>query len=298
MSHPERPRFLTQDPNNGGSCVHNGRQFGWLNCTPTSTAMLVRQATLGDETPSGCDIRILTGDWDDGTMLSQCGRVAEDEYGVPVSVRVGSNFAEPSDVKGWLRAGRGVVIQGNAIAMVNTGKQSTNGAVNHAVYAQELVERQGQQDHVWVYDPARSDRRAAFGKVEEGPQLWSWDLLMEFASELRPWGDRDPRKLGRGRLYAMVGPDVEPHVHLRFQGSHATSELPREFVVRSPVPGERVNVRKGPSRQYGIVKTKLNGSTFAAWQRTDRGQEMAGSRTWFGNHSGTRWVHASGLEAK
>lgn len=291
MSHPEQPPFLSQDPNHGGSCVIRGRQFGWLNCTPTSMAMMVRRATLNEERPSGCDIRILTGDTDGGTMLSQCAGAARDEYGVDCSVRVGSNFIEPSELKDRLNAGRGAVVQGNAIAMVGTRQQSTSGRVNHAVFVNQ-VSSTGKG--VLVFDPARSNRHASFGKVEAGPQWWSWDLLLEFMSELRPWGDGDPRKLGRGRAYAAIGPDTEPHAHLRFQ-AHDTDPQPRKLIVKSPVPGERINVRKGPSSKYPKVKTKPNGDAFFAWQRTDKGQEMAGSRTWWGNHSGTRWVHDSGV---
>lgn len=293
MSHPERPTFISQDPNHGGSCIHNGKQFGWLNCTPTATAMLIRQATLGKETPTGCDIRILTGDWSGGTMLSQCAEAARDEYGIKMTVRVGSNFITPKDLRDLLEAGHGAVIQGNAIAMVDTPQQSTAGRVNHAVYANEMS-----GSRVLVYDPARSNRHASFGKVTAGPQWWDWDLMLEFMAELRPWGDDDPRKLGRGRAYAGYGPDMEPHVHLRFVGSHGTNPLPRTFVVQSPVPRERANVRQGPSRRYDVIRTKPNGSEFVAWQRTDQGQKLAGSSTWWGNHTGTRWMHDSSLKEK
>lgn len=293
MSHPERPDFISQDPNHGGSCIHNGKQFGWSNCTPTSTAMLVRQATLGKQTPSGCDIRIVTGDWSGGTMLSQCAQAAKSEYGVTMKVYVGSNVIRTSDLHDRISAGSGAVVQGNAIAMVNTPQQSTAGAVNHAVYVNEIS-----GSRALVYDPARSNRISSFGKVTAGPQWWEWELLLEFMASLRPWGDNDPRKLGRGHAYAGIGPDMEPHVHLKFAGSHATSPLPRTFTVQSPVPHQRANVRTGPSNKYPVVRTKPNGGSFVAYQRTDKGQSLAGSSTWWGSHTGTRWMHSSGLKAK
>lgn len=293
MSHPERPAFISQDPNHGGSCVHNGREFGWSNCTCVAMATLIRQATLGRQTPDGCDIRILTGDWSGGTMLSQVAEVAHDEYGVKVDVFVGSNFIDPDHVHELVRDGHGAVIQGNAVAMVETPHQSTRGAVNHAVYAQE---RRASDGAVHVWDPARSNRISSFGHVTNGPEWWSWALMLKFMAELRPWGDDDPRKLGRGRAYAAIGPDKEPHVHLRYAGSHPTATLPRKLTIVPAVPHERANLRSGPSTKYPVRRTLPKGAIFNAYQRNDKGQELVGSRTWFGGHGGGLWVHSSNVK--
>lgn len=57
--------------------------------------------------------------------------------------------------------------------------------------------------------------------------------------------------------------------------------------------GRRANVRGAPARSARILNRKPRGTTFGAWQVTDHGAEIAGSRRWFGNRLGTRWVHSS-----
>ncbi len=300
MGEPATPAMLHQGPAN--SCVINGRALGWVNCTPTSTAMGVRRATLNRKTPTGCDIRRLTGDTSGGTSIAQCAAAAETGYGVSVAVMVGDRSATPNEVSSFLRAGRGLVAQGYTGALLDTPWQTTGGGVNHAVWVNEgkgwhantagvLV-----PTHVKAFDPAADGRVASWGRADDGPSWWTWAAFKAFCAALRPWGDGDPRRLGAGRVYAGVFPDTEPHVHLAY-GAKRTSPFPDRTVVDVPA-GRRARVRSRPDRirRTDVVDRLPDGAPFVAYQTT-RGAKPTGatSDVWFGDHDGRRWIHISSL---
>lgn len=63
-------------------------------------------------------------------------------------------------------------------------------------------------------------------------------------------------------------------------------------VKKISVPtGQKANVRYRPTTAASIATRLANGQTFTAYQRTSTGQLLAGSRVWFGNATGTRWLH-------
>jgi hypothetical protein len=294
MTQPMVPVHQFQGP--ATNCVIRGKALGWLSCTAYSMAMLIDRATLGAKRPSGCDVRWHTGDIDGGLRLSQVAAVAEREYGVDIEVRVGSNVCSPTYAAGKLRDGHPVLLQGDAIAMVDTRFRTTAGSVNHAVLLND-----GRGWHlsggVWVPsevrvgDPAAGGQRSSWGTAPKGFQWWPWALVLEFAAKLRPSGDS--RILGPGRWYAGIGPDTEPHAHLAFRGIE-TTPMPERFLATAPT-GRRVNVRSGPSTQHPVVFTIASRHEVLAFQYTPSGEELNGSRRWFGDHSGTLWVHDSGL---
>lgn len=84
-------------------------------------------------------------------------------------------------------------------------------------------------------------------------------------------------------------PVAAPVVTLRYGGVKI-----KTTVKRIAVPaGRRANVRARPTTSSKLVTTLANGKTFTAYQRTKTGQLLAGSRVWFGDRTGTRWLHIS-----
>lgn len=282
MSAPSRPHWQPQGP--GNRCVIAGASFGWLNCTPAAFAMGIEKSTLGAQRPTACDIRKETLDRDGGTTLRQCEPSAE-KRGVRVDVYVGPAVVPPYWTAVQLQAGRGAVIQGNTRALNGTRFRSTGTSVNHAVWVNEVRGGSlGEPAEALVYDPAADGRRAGWGKAAQGPQWWPWATVKNFAADLKPWGDNDPRRLGPGKFYAALFPDTEPHVHLRF-GATRTTPFPDRARVdvaalwAHTVPAYGTSTRVSPRLERGDL--------FVAYQRVSR----AGA-VWLGDHDGTRWVPA------
>lgn len=281
MTQPTQPLFLEEGPPH--PCTINGKNLTWTQCTPLSTSMLIDRSTLGAKRPDPCTFRKQTGDTSGGTTLPQCAAVAKNNYGVTMEVHTGSNVCTPYYFAYQLALGRGAVLQGNTSAI---GK----GNVNHAIEANQAKgtwTTDGKTfacSGVYIYDP-----------WSKGPAWWSWDKVKAFAAALRPWGEFDSRTLGPGKMYAMFGPDTEPHVHLHFNGSRQTVPFPDQQVIRSPAAGRKVNVRTGPGTNYPVVMALESGTRWNSYQVTDNGQVLAGSGRWWGNHDGNRWIHNSGL---
>jgi hypothetical protein len=303
MGIPARPaRNLHEGP--AGSCIINGRALGWTNCTPAAFGDGVSRTTLQRSDPTACSIRRLTGDTTGGTTIPQNAGAIRAEYGIATEVRGGSGVCSPNYVAAKMRAGCGVVVQGNAGVLVGargldgTSLRSTKGNVNHAVWWNEgrgwhLVGSVWIPEEVLVYDPAADGRTAGWGKAADGPDWWPWAICLKFLAALRPWGDTDPRVLGPGKAYAAIFPDTEPHVHLHYAGSVRTNPFPRTMTVTvSPT----ANMRSGPSRNYPVKGTIPHGGHFIAYQQNPKGQVYAGSRLWYGDHNGKLWVHSSRLK--
>ena len=201
-----------------GSCVIDGRELSWTNCTPASFAMAINRSTRGRIRLTACSVRDKTGDVSGGTTLDQNAYVSQQLYGLPTDVHNGNNVATPHWLAIQNQAGRGEVWQGNAGALVGTKYRSTRGRVNHAIFVNEMVGGTlGAPQWVLVYDPAADGRRAAWGTAAKSPQWWPWSLLLKFAAELQPASSSggtttshsDDWKLGPGRVYTAVFPDTE-----------------------------------------------------------------------------------------
>lgn len=301
MSIPSRP---SRHQEQGATrCAPWGTDLRWLSCMNYVFAMGIDKSTLGRKRPSGCTIRTKTGDKSGGTTIQQNANVARVFYGVSVAQHVPGELgvASPAYIAGRLRLGRAVALAGCAGELVGTQYRSTGGHVNHGVLLGQgrsySVGGDGytRPASVEVWDPAADGLAHAWGRADQGPSWWPWSLVLRFAAGLHPSGLTGGAKLGPGRMYAGVFPDTEPHAHLRYTGSVKLSSLPTDLIVRSPVAGRPINVRKGPSTAYAVTSTLATGKHFAAYQRTDQGQLLAGSRRWYGNHDGTRWVHSSGV---
>lgn len=288
MSIPSRPHWQPQGPAN--RCVIAGHQLGWLNCTPTSTAMGIEKSKLGANRPSGCNVRaaITPVDLSGGTTMPQCAEAAGD-FGVPVIVRVGANVATPSWLATQLQAGRGAVLQGNTGVLVGSGHRSTGSGVNHAVWLNET--RGGTLGHPnegLVYDPAADGRTASWGKAVQGPQWWPWNLCIAFGRALHPFGEGDPRTLRSMDIlgvYAGVFPDTEPHAHLRY-GAKQTTPFPDR--TRVDVEELWAHTTPGYGEDTRIHPRLQRNDLFTAYQRVVKSGEL-----WLGSHNGSRWVPAS-----
>ena len=300
MNQPSLPKVQHQGP--AEHCIIQGHRLGWVSCTCYAGAMGIDQATLGQKRPSGCEVRGHTGDTIGGTTIRQVQTVAANFYHVHLSDYVGSSAATPKLLAKALYAGMGILSQGYTGPLIHTDHKSTNTGVNHAVHA--ATARGWHKNaagllvptEVLVYDPAADGRR----DMADSPDWWSWGLYLAFGANLHPWGENDHRILGKGRMYAGIWPDTEPHVHLKTQwGATKTPvQWPDRQRIKVPV-GKTANVRSEPDDldpDHIVRKAKL-GDLFVAWQVTKTGVKPVGSasRTWYGNHSGTEWVHASNL---
>jgi hypothetical protein len=90
----------------------------------------------------------------------------------------------------------------------------------------------------------------------------------------------------------VAAPPPGPTVTLRF-GAIRIAATVKTIAVPA---GQRANVRTGPATTYAIVTTLVNGAHFTAYQRTTGQRLCVGSScsaTWYGDSTGTRWLHAS-----
>lgn len=278
MGIPARPHFQPQGPDS--RCIIDGKQLGWENCTPDSVAMAMEKATLGRVYLTACAVRKRTGDTSGGTTLEQCARVAR-SLGVAVSVYDAGNLATPVQVARWLRAGRGVVVQGNTSALLSHPSiRSTGGPVNHATYFNEV--RGGTTDHpneVLAFDPAADGRTAGWGKADQGPSWWPWEMALAFMAALRPSstdGGVTGTRLGAGKAYCAVFADTEPHVHLD-PNARRTSPFPD----RVRFDEDNVPVFASADSDSTVRYRRNRGALFIAYQQYDN---------WLGDHNGTHWV--------
>lgn len=103
-----------------------------------------------------------------------------------------------------------------------------------------------------------------------------------------PWPS--VRGHGKAGAPAPVPPPAPPSVTLRYGGTLLT---PRQ-VKRIAVPaGRKARVRTRPSTAAPIVAQLANGTAWTAYQMTRTGTLLAGSAKWYGDRSGTRWLHSS-----
>ena len=279
MSVPARPRFQPQNP------ALSVDPLGWLSCTAYAMAMLVDRSTLGAQRPTGAAVRSRTGDTTGGLSLPQMAGPAQ-HFGISLEVHSGGSAASMELARDRLSSGRAMLLQGNTSALLETPFRSTTGPVNHCVLVNELRP----DGFALVLDPAADGRRT---EIDQGPSWWPWKTVLDFAAALRPWGDASSAVLGPGHLYAAFGPDTEPHVHLA-GGARRSTPFPDRCTAWNAAPRRRINVRRRPTLTAPVVERLAVGAPFVAYQ-VAQGSSVAGSRTWYGDHDGRRWIHASGL---
>lgn len=281
MSSPHRVRFVKQ---------LDGSRYAGLNCTPSAAAMALDRHTVGQKRTTGARVRYLTGDTSGGTNLLQVNAALQRGFGVSLVVRHGASLAH---FDAELRDGHGAILQGASSATRGTRYQaSPTFGGNHAWYVNEgrgwrLVSGLWQPTDYLVYDPLADGRRSG---IARSPFWLPRRYLVEFARRLRVGSSM----LGYGRVYAAFTRDTEPHVHLKF-GATRTSPFPDRTRIWRADAGTRVNVYPAPNHKTTDPVTRYDvGDLFTAYQRV-KGSLYDGETTWYGNHDGTRWVHARRL---
>jgi len=239
---------------NGGNASTHGR----VNHTAEQVHHLIPKAEESDPKTPGWSLLDL--------------KRAENEQGVPVSAGTG----------GWaqliheLDAGHYVALQGDSDRFSNnTCSGDFDGT--HCVGVHPARRVVGGLAQRWLDDP-----------VCKGTGRWEYEhVLHDYAVKFNP-----------GISYSFftnpvpkeVVPPKPPTVHL-YPG--AVRLTPRQ-IKRVRVPkGRRANVRQKPTSASKLMYTKANGTTFTAYQHTTKGQLLAGSRHWYGDISGTKWMHTT-----
>jgi hypothetical protein len=299
-----RPAFQHQGPDT--NCVVDGLKLGWLSCTAYAMAMLIDASTDGARRPKGCRVRRLVAPENviGGLTLSQVARVADDDFDVPIQQRTPAfRGTIPVDTLARrISRGRGFVLQGNNSAFAGRG------TANHAIYVHEARGGTAEEPkEALVYDPQRLQA------------VWiPWRKIVAFGEALRPDEDR-PQTIPPGRVWAGFGPppapssaeptdpddenendDEEPGpgVDLEFGATARPHPL---RLGRATPPGRRINVRDTPRRLTPdhVVRTLGRDDPFLAFQKVTDGAVPPGAQrgVWFGNRSGRRWVHRSGVRA-
>lgn len=279
MSTPDRPRAVFQ---------LDGSRYAGLNCTCAAAAMALDRHTLGEHQTTGAYVRALTGDTSGGTTLAQVDAALRRRWGVDLDVEFALSFEEFTR---RIKAGRGAILQGwEAVTRDTRWSASETFGGNHAWYVNDVNE-----DGFLVYDPLADGRRPGIAK---SPFRIPASVVERYAGKLDISDPAEPyRALGVGRVYAAFTRDTEPHVHLKF-GASRTTPFPDR--TRIDVSGGRlVNLRSTPeSLSPSTIEDRWpDGKLFVAYQKVTDGARPAGStsRTWYGNHNGTRWIHSSGL---
>ena len=257
-----------------------GSRDSTRNCTMAAGASALYRVTNGRKLVTAQKLRDLTGDHVGGNTLDQLrGALAKlghgDDFGaVRRGLAIGTLYA-------YLRAGRGAVVQGSSIATRGTRWQgSTTFTGNHAWYVSRGVDfdSAGRPAYLIVFDPLADGRRAGIAK---SPLKLPRNLFEKFLAYL----DFGTERLGYGQAYALVTKVTTTHRHATSGGVYVRMKI-------SVKPGYNVRSRPG-----GKVLRKTKAEAFDVWQKLSTGPSVGGSRVWYGDHSGTRWVHASARKA-
>jgi hypothetical protein len=297
MGHREpKPIFqLTTDSKHpAGSALAN------VNCNPAACATLIDLVTCGRKRPSAAAVRELckepNGKMDKtgGTHNSEVAAAMWAGWRVKLYVDNGTW----KDVVHALMDGCGVSLAGSAVATHGTKYQARAGfSDNHQWAITDIRQRNGKWE-VRVFDPL------ADGKERVKAPFWMpTPLAAKFAAslDLRSQADRQAHKpvepLGRNKAnYGKTDP-IRCDDRAATPPAHRVAAVPvggadgRVMVVKVDVG----RVRKGPSTRTAIVARKVRGQHFLVGQRIE-GQKVGGSRVWFGDDSGHRWMHSSLLK--
>jgi hypothetical protein len=282
VSSPHRVTFVKQ---------LDGSKYAGLNCTCAAAAMCVDRSSIGKRRTTGAEVRRLTGDTSGGTRLTQVD-AALNKMGVNLDVRT------PMSLPAYFQAihdGRGTILQGASRATRGTKWQASETfGGNHAWYIGEgrgwrLLSGYQTPTDLLVHDPLADGRRAGIARSP----FWVPRYIVERFARLLDL-DGNGNLLGPGRAYAALTRDTEPHVHLAFNG-RPTSPFPDRTRAVAPA-GKRVNVHYRPDTKAStVIETLADDELFIAYQVTDQGESFRGSRRWYGDHQGSRWIHAARL---
>lgn len=272
-----RPPFIKQ---------LDGTQYAGFNCTLASGCMAAIRHRLGLD-PAGSAmwypkpwyLRLKLGDKSGGTNLIQLDSILNRLYRIDLEVSWGDTWDE---FRENIRFGRGAVLQGGYSAIQHTiWSGSTSFGGNHAIYINEI--RYNYRLARWeylVYDPLADGRR----NLDKGPSWIPEYILVTFAARLLI----DQNTItGRNNVWAAYTRDTEPPVRLD-AGATVYPKGPRRFFAR--VNGARV--RADASRHDKVIVSLDRNDPFLVYQRK-KGEVVSGSAIWYGNRTGTAWIHSS-----
>lgn len=280
---------LKRDPDAGW-----GNVFAGQNCGVSVDAMSAERATLGRLRLSGADIRERLNDHDGGTNLTQSKAVLA-RYGVRLDLDQPGPFWK---LEAAIREGRGANTAMYYAPVRDTefsGSETFGG--NHRIWVSEgrgwFQDGRGRwhAEEYHVFDPLADARRKG---IADGPDWWPRNLLMRSCWRLNVASPGDNYlALPEGWAYFGLVKDTEPHAQLRF-GAERTTPFPDACVTVAPA-GKKVNVRRAPNRDQEPINERRRGQPWRAWQVTRDGERVDGSRVWYGNQDGTRWIHSANL---
>jgi hypothetical protein len=293
-----RPRAVFQlkrDPKHP-----KGSRLGGVNCNPTAGATLVDFVTCGAKRTTGAAVRELTGDTEGGTFLSVVVSALRRGFDIDLDVNTGSF----DRVIKALKAGRAVSLCGSSIATVRTQfKASETFDGNHQWAVTDIRKNAAGELELLVFDPLADGRRRG---IATSPMWMPVDIVREFAGKLdlrspaERKAKRPRRPLGIGRATYGVTEVVScspgaakrpPTVTIHAGASLVNAQAGRKRTVKVPVG----RIRELPTTTSDIVGRKRAGETFPTFQVV-KGQSVAGSRIWFGDREGERWMHESLFE--
>jgi hypothetical protein len=273
-----RPPFIKQ---------LDGSTYGGRNCTVAASCMAAIRHTRGAD-PAGSAqwrptpryIRAKMGDYSGGTNLAQNEAIFYKLYRIDFDVHYRLPWA---NFVANIKIGRGAVFQGRYSVFHGTRYDASGTFMgNHAVYINEWrYNATKKRNEFLMYDPLADGRRRG---IYKGPTWIDEATLKRFAAALQLNPNRDTR-LGLGYTFVMFTRDTEPSLVLKYGGVAYTKTL------YAKVNGARI--RKSPSTAAAISRTLNVNDKFSARQRTTTGQLVNGSRVWYGDATGTQWMHSS-----
>lgn len=260
----------------------DGSPLAGENCTPTSGANGANAATGGKVNRSGGSIRSLvprgqeTDPGNPGWSIPDLDK-AMARLGVPYENQSGRGWAA---VIFALNLGKYVTMQGDSDRFSNsTCSGAFNG--NHCIGVHPASRVVNLRRQRWIDDPICKTGR------------WEYESVIHaYAAKISPTIHYGVFTTAVPKATGTPTPPVV--VTLKYGGT----KLSPAQVKRIAVPaGQKANVRQRPTTAAALAtaapKTLANGSTFTAYQVTKTGQLLAGSRTWYGDKSGNRWLHVT-----
>jgi hypothetical protein len=243
-----------------------------------SAATAIDRHTLGRIRTTGAKMRSCQDDQWGGTDLINAQTAWRRCFSQYLDVRLKITW---STFISSLRAGRGAILVGwySYIPRQYRGQDSAN--FGHAIYINEVRASDGA---LLMYDPLKNFPVWV-------PQIY----IKRFAGNLR----LRTGVLGYGYAQAGFTRDTEPApgttpppptttVTLRYGGVRITPNLYEAKVA--------ARQRRSPYiRTDNTIRTVKLGTDFKAWQRTNSGTNVGGSRVWYGNQYGNVWMHSSVL---
>jgi hypothetical protein len=274
-----------------------GSAYAGTNCNAAVGATLVALVTCGVRHPSAAAVRELTGDTSGGTNNQQIAAALSKGFDVELDTHNGSF----SDVVDALRKGRGVSLSGSSVATMGIKAfDAQHGFDGNHQWALTEINDGPNEPIIRVYDPLADGRRG----LALSPLLMPLSTVERFAGmldfrtpeEIKQKKPREPLGMGKGLFsttdVVRCGAAAAGPPNLRAKAAPVGGPVGKLRRVRVAV----ARIRQAPTTKAPIVGRKRRGEAFRVFQQIN-GQQVSGSRVWFGDREGQRWMHSSLFEA-